>query len=101
MIIKSNYIFEVKEIIVSHVALRFIYFSLGWIHIPIRDLGNQLIRTFMIQIAITETHQNNRNTQVRQIKIYRPIEEHGCTIPGLGKNLKFSTVAFQQHATLR
>lgn len=70
----------------------------GWVHVPIKDIREKPIRVFMIQIAVTSNHQNGRDTHMRQIKIYSPIENQGFTIDNF---LTFSTVEFQQHATIR
>lgn len=70
----------------------------GWIHVPIKDIREKPIRVFMIQIAVTSNHQNGRDTHMRQIKIYSPIENQGFTIDNF---LTFSTIAFQQHTTIR
>lgn len=52
----------------------------------------------MIQIAVTNNHQNGRDTHMRQIKIHSPTEQTGTSLEHF---LKFSTVEFQQHATVR
>ncbi|KAF3837514.1 hypothetical protein F7725_004978 [Dissostichus mawsoni] len=36
---------------------------------------NDPISTFMIQIAVLANHQNGRDTHMRQIKVYTPVEE--------------------------
>lgn len=75
--------------------------SLGWVHIPIKDIRDKPIRVFMIQIAVTANHQNGRDTHMRQIKIHSPTECQSVSILGLDKPCNFSTVAFQQHVTIR
>lgn len=71
----------------------------GWIVVPIKNIRDKPIRTFMIQIAVISNHQNGRDTHMRQIKIHSPTEAK--------KNLaldnfnEFSTVEFQQFATIR
>uniref|UniRef100_A0A8C9MDK8 Anaphase-promoting complex subunit 10 n=1 Tax=Panthera tigris altaica TaxID=74533 RepID=A0A8C9MDK8_PANTA len=47
----------------------------GWIHVPLTDNHKKPTRTFMIQIAVLANHQNGRDTHMRQIKIYTPVEE--------------------------
>ncbi|EMP25915.1 Anaphase-promoting complex subunit 10 [Chelonia mydas] len=47
----------------------------GWIHVPLTDSHKKPIRTFMIQIAVLANHQNGRDTHMRQIKVYTPVEE--------------------------
>lgn len=55
----------------------------------------------MIQIAVTGNHQNGRDTHMRQIKIHSPTEGQSVAILGVNKPCNFSTVAFQQHSTIR
>lgn len=52
----------------------------------------------MIQIAVTNNHQNGRDTHMRQIKIHSPTENTGAVLDNFWN---FSTVEFQQHATIR
>jgi len=75
----------------------------GWVSIlrPPKDTaddgGDTVLRTHFIQVAVLANHQNGRDTHIRQIKIYTPrrhLGQHMC-LP------EFSSVAFQQYATLR
>ncbi|KAG9347104.1 hypothetical protein JZ751_006031 [Albula glossodonta] len=68
----------------------------GWIHIPLLDLVNSPIRTFMIQIAVLANHQNGRDTHMRQIKVYTPVEESS-----IGKYPRCTTVDFMMYRTIR
>ncbi|XP_055306677.1 anaphase-promoting complex subunit 10 [Sitodiplosis mosellana] len=70
----------------------------GWVQIPIKDVRNRPIRTFMIQIAVISNHQNGRDTHMRQIRIHSPIE--GRKYP-LEESGKFTTLKFQQYSTIR
>lgn len=72
--------------------------STGWVQIPIKDVRNRPIRTFMIQIAVISNHQNGRDTHMRQIRIHSPIE--GRKYP-LEESGKFTTLEFQQYSTIR
>uniref|UniRef100_A0A671TP83 Anaphase-promoting complex subunit 10 n=1 Tax=Sparus aurata TaxID=8175 RepID=A0A671TP83_SPAAU len=65
----------------------------GWIHI---SLLNQPISTFMIQIAVLANHQNGRDTHMRQIKVYTPVEESS-----IGKFPRCTTVDFMMYRTIR
>lgn len=71
---------------------------IGWVVIPIEDIREQPIRTFMIQIAVISNHQNGRDTHMRQIKIHSPIEGRNYLLEEYGP---FSTLEFQQYRTLR
>ncbi|CRL00379.1 CLUMA_CG013647, isoform A [Clunio marinus] len=71
----------------------------GWIVVPIKNIREKPIRTFMIQIAVISNHQNGRDTHMRQIRIHSPIEAKRNL--ALDKFNEFSTVEFQQFATIR
>lgn len=70
----------------------------GWVLIPIKDIHDKPIRTFMIQIAVISNHQNGRDTHMRQIKIHSPMESRALGIEHLGN---FVTVACQQYSCIR
>ncbi|KAK7874494.1 hypothetical protein R5R35_001577 [Gryllus longicercus] len=70
----------------------------GWVHIPIKDIHEKPIRTFMIQIAVISNHQNGRDTHMRQIKIHSPMMSRGVGVGDLGN---FVTVEFQQYSCVR
>lgn len=72
--------------------------STGWVQIPIKDVRNRPIRTFMIQIAVISNHQNGRDTHMRQIRIHSPIEGRKYPLEECGK---FTTPLFQQYSTIR
>ncbi|XP_034021066.1 anaphase-promoting complex subunit 10 isoform X2 [Thalassophryne amazonica] len=69
----------------------------GWIHISLLDQqSNKPIRTFMIQIAVLANHQNGRDTHMRQIKVYTPVEESS-----IGKFPRCTTTDFMMYRTIR
>ena len=45
----------------------------GWVVIPLKDLNDRLVRTFMVQIAVINNHQQGRDTHLRQIEIHSPV----------------------------
>jgi anaphase-promoting complex subunit 10 len=47
----------------------------GWQTIPLKDLHDRDVRTFMVQIAVLANHQQGRDTHLRQIRIHSPVEE--------------------------
>jgi len=57
-----------------------------------------LLRAHFLQICVVSMHQNGRDTHIRQIKIYSPRRHLGQNI---GCQHEFSSVAFQQYATIR
>lgn len=65
---------------------------LGWVVIPIKDIREHPIRTFMIQIAVISNHQNGRDTHMRQIRIHSPTN---------GKVEKYTSPEFNQFSTIR
>uniref|UniRef100_A0A674G9U4 Anaphase-promoting complex subunit 10 n=1 Tax=Taeniopygia guttata TaxID=59729 RepID=A0A674G9U4_TAEGU len=68
----------------------------GWIHVPLTDTHKKPIRTFMIQIAVLANHQNGRDTHMRQIKVYTPVEESS-----IGKFPRCTTVDFMMYRSIR
>ncbi|KAI3376046.1 hypothetical protein L3Q82_016575 [Scortum barcoo] len=69
----------------------------GWIHISLMNQRtNEPISTFMIQIAVLANHQNGRDTHMRQIKVYTPVEESS-----IGKFPRCTTVDFMMYRTIR
>lgn len=70
----------------------------GWVCIPIKEVRDIPMRTFMIQIAVISNHQNGRDTHMRQIRVHSPTE--GTTYP-LEQYGPFSTIEFQQFRTIR
>lgn len=57
---------------------------------------NEPISTFMIQIAVLANHQNGRDTHMRQIKVFTPVEESS-----IGKFPRCTTVDFMMYRTIR
>lgn len=72
----------------------------GWVTIPIKDLNDKPIRTFMIQIAVISNHQNGRDTHMRQIKVHSPAQD---SIGPPASYLSGQPLAneFQRYATVR
>lgn len=70
----------------------------GWVQIPVKDIRDKPIRTFMIQIAVISNHQNGRDTHMRQIRVHSPIQGRKYPLEGIGK---FTTIDFQQYSTIR
>jgi len=75
----------------------------GWVVIPLKDVNEEPIRAFLIQIAVLSNHQNGRDTHIRQIKVHSPVPE-APFMPPLemeGIPLNFTTIEFSQHAIIR
>jgi len=82
----------------------------GWISIPLvtspdgadgssGQSNDGCIRAHMIQIAVLASHQNGRDTHIRQAKIFG---QRQAETKGMGTELsQFSTVDFQQFASIR
>ncbi|TNN75948.1 Anaphase-promoting complex subunit 10 [Liparis tanakae] len=69
----------------------------GWIHISLMNQrNNEPVSTFMIQIAVLANHQNGRDTHMRQIKVYTPVEESS-----IGKFPRCTTVDFMMYRSIR
>lgn len=72
----------------------------GWVVIPIKDINDKPIRTFMIQIAVIGNHQNGRDTHLRQIKVHSPTQDVlGPSAPYMPG--QFLTNEFLRYATVR
>ena len=52
-----------------------LYEPKGWKYVDLFDEDHNYIRTFVLQIKITNNHQSGRDTHLRQVKIYSPITE--------------------------
>ncbi|XP_002739417.1 anaphase-promoting complex subunit 10-like [Saccoglossus kowalevskii] len=68
----------------------------GWVIVPLQDRSGKPLRTFMIQIAVLSNHQNGRDTHMRQIKVYSPVQENS-----IGKLPTFSNVELAMYSTVR
>jgi len=70
----------------------------GWVVIPLKDLNDRLVRSFMIQIAVIANHQQGRDTHLRQISVHSPIEEKPVST---AEYANWSTKEFLQFANVR
>ncbi|XP_064608993.1 anaphase-promoting complex subunit 10-like [Liolophura sinensis] len=68
----------------------------GWVSIPLRDLEDKPLRTFMIQIAVLSNHQNGRDTHIRRIKVRSPVQDFT-----FGKLPNFTSWKCYQFSTIR
>ena len=57
-----------------------------------------VLKAFFIQLAIVSNHQNGRDTHLRQVKVYGPLQQ---SVKLLGNQLGFNTVDFSMYATVR
>lgn len=48
----------------------------GWVKISLKDVLDQPIRTYLVQIAVLSNHQNGRDTHMRQIRVHSPVENN-------------------------
>lgn len=70
----------------------------GWINIELGDVNNP-VKTFMIQIAVLQNHQNGRDTHLRLIKIYAP--KHSNFSEKIPTTNQLHSDLFAQFATIR
>lgn len=82
----------------------------GWVTIPLTSLGavhkdtgdnseHTYLRAHLVQFAVLTSHQNGRDTHIRQVKIFGPRQP---VTKGLGTEFSsFSTIEFQQFCALR
>lgn len=64
--------------------------------VPLKDLNEKPLRTFMIQVAVLANHQNGRDTHMRQIKIHSPVQDTFSV-----KKAQFTTVEMSQYSSIR
>uniref|UniRef100_A0A2C9JWQ3 Anaphase-promoting complex subunit 10 n=1 Tax=Biomphalaria glabrata TaxID=6526 RepID=A0A2C9JWQ3_BIOGL len=65
----------------------------GWVCIPLKDVHDKPIRTFMIQIAVLSNHQNGRDTHIRRIKVRSPVNYGDVPYPN-ASNMTLKNLAF-------
>jgi len=77
----------------------------GWLWFKLHDRqSTKPVRTFMIQLAVLQNHQNGRDTHLRQIKIFQDERAEGSDNNHLlfGKKMpNFQTDAFKHYMTIR
>lgn len=72
----------------------------GWVMISLKDGNDAPVRACHIQIAVLGNHQNGRDTHLRQVKIYSPVNNGPISAVGDVPN-GFSTLSMTQHCSLR
>ena len=70
----------------------------GWVEIPLKDMNEKLVRTFLLQIAITHNHQQGRDTHLRQVRVYSPVDTKTVTTSDIPE---FSSPELRQFMFLR
>lgn len=73
----------------------------GWVKVPLKDLNDRLVRSFMVQIAVIANHQQGRDTHVRQIKVYSPVDNQPVTTLKPANLANWTTKDFLQFANIR
>ena len=68
----------------------------GWVCVPMKDINEKPIRTFMVQIAVLSNHQNGRDTHLRRIKIRSPVQDTYVV-----KTPKFTSLELMQLAYIK
>lgn len=68
----------------------------GWIVVPLKDINDRPIRTFMLQIAVLSNYQNGRDTHMRQIKVHSPVQD-----VSVAKRPNFTSVEMAQYSNIR
>ena len=71
----------------------------GWVVIPLKDIDERLVRTFMVQIAVISNHQQGRDTHLRQIRVHSPVEERPVTSSDFPSS--FSSAETRQFLNIR
>lgn len=70
----------------------------GWLLIPLKDIQERPIRTYMVQIAVLSNHQNGRDTHMRQIKIHSPVVNTVLAVECVGA---FTSPIFKRYGVIR
>jgi len=70
----------------------------GWVHIPLKDMNERLVRTFLLQIAVIQNHQQGRDTHLRQVKVFSPVCTRTVTT---ADNSEFSSLEMKQYMYVR
>merc|ERR1712058_225539 len=70
----------------------------GWVEIPLKDMHERLVRTFLLQIAVIQNHQQGRDTHLRQVKVHSPVTNKVVTT---ASHAQFSTQEMRQFQALR
>ncbi|XP_069129656.1 anaphase-promoting complex subunit 10-like [Argopecten irradians] len=83
-----NDLLEIEQIELSE--------PVGWVSIPMKQVNNKPIRTFMVQIAVLSNHQNGRDTHLRRIKIRSPVHDLS-----MAKMPKFTSLELMQYAYIK
>ena len=63
-----------------------------------QDLNERLVRTFLLQIAVIQNHQQGRDTHLRQVKVHSPVTNKMVTT---ASQAQFSTQEMRQFQALR
>ena len=70
----------------------------GWVEIPLKDMNEKLVRTFLLQVAVIQNHQQGRDTHLRQVKVFSPVVTKTVTSEELPA---FTTIEMRQHMFVR
>ena len=70
----------------------------GWVVIPLKDINEKLVRTFLLQVAVIQNHQQGRDTHLRQVKVFSPVVSKTVTTADYGE---FSSQEMKQFMYLR
>merc|ERR1712083_535793 len=70
----------------------------GWVVIPLKDMNEKLVRTFLLQVAVIQNPQQGRDTHLRQVKVFSPVVTKTVTT---AEYAQFSTQEMRQFQALR
>ena len=70
----------------------------GWVEIPLKDMNEKLVRTFLLQVAVIQNHQQGRDTHLRQVKVFSPVVTKSVTTEELPA---FTSIEMRQHMFVR
>ena len=70
----------------------------GWVEIPLKHINDKLVRTFLLQIAVIQNHQQGRDTHLRQVKVFSPVVTRTVSSAEFAS---FTSQEIKQHMFLR
>ena len=70
----------------------------GWVEIPLKDMNEKLVRTFLLQVAVIQNHQQGRDTHLRQVKVFSPVVTRSVSSAEFAS---FTSQEIKQHMFLR
>lgn len=73
----------------------------GWVHIPLNNIREDgVIKTFLIRFTIISNLQNGKDTHLRALKVYSPVEKNNSS-KQLSGEIGFTSIAMLSESMVR